>query len=73
MMYGIYKYENGLCFTGKIANSIEEAESYLGKRFGKVELVYTGNRDANGYPLYEDRFVPCFNENVYKILPLETV
>ena len=72
-MYGIYKYENGLQFTGKIASSIEEAEAYLSNQCGKVEEVFVGKRDENGCPIYEERFIPNYNREAYKILPLEMV
>ena len=72
-MYGIYKYENGLHFTGKIAHSVEEAEQYLGNKFGKMEEVFTGARDKNNYPIYEKHFVPNYNKDAFKIMPLEII
>lgn len=35
-MVGIYKYENGLKFTGIIAKTEEEAWQYLDKIHGKI-------------------------------------
>ena len=41
-MVGIYKYENGLVFTGIIAQSKARAESYLAVKYGSLEQVFTG-------------------------------
>jgi hypothetical protein len=47
-MVGIYKYENGLKFTGIIAKTEEEAWQYLDKIHGKVVygVKYGCNREA---------------------------
>ena len=52
-MVGIYKYENGLVFTGIIAQSKERAESYLSVKYGSIEQVFTGEWDDNDCPIYE--------------------
>ena len=72
-MFGIYVYECGLKFTGKIAPTRESAEKYLGNKYGKVESVYTGKLDANGHPIYVDTFVPWYNKDAFVIKELEVV
>ena len=68
-MVGIYKYENGLVFTGIIASSEEEAETYLAHRYGSFEPVFSG-RDENGYPIYAYEFVPKYNKSAFVIKEL---
>ena len=72
-MFGIYKYENGLQFTGKIANTEKEAKTYLANKYGKMELVYSGKRNENGVPLYEEVFIPWYNTESFCIKELELV
>ena len=72
-MFGIYAYENGLKFTGKVAATKEAAEHYLATKYGKIEKCYTGKRDENGYPIYEDKFVPYYNKEAFVIKSLEVV
>lgn len=47
-MYGIFRYANGLQFTGLIAYSEEEAWDYLDKKYGEwIHGVFYGcNRRA---------------------------
>ena len=72
-MFGIYKYENGLQFTGKIANTEKEAETYLANKYGKMELVYSGKHNENNVPLYEEVFIPWYNKESFCIKELELV
>ena len=69
-MVGIYKYENGLVFTGVIASSEEEAKAYLANKYGSFEQVFSGKRDENGYPIYEYEFVPKYNKSAFVIKEL---
>ena len=68
-MVGIYKYENGLVFTGVIASSEQEAEAYLANKYGSFEQVLNG-RDENGYPIYGYEFVPKYNKSAFVIKEL---
>ena len=72
-MFGIYKYEAGLKFTGKIAKTKELAEKYLGEKYGQVEDVWSGKRDENGYPIYVKKFVPWYNKEAFVIKELEII
>lgn len=72
MMYGIYKYEGGLQFTGMVAHSVEEAEKYLGEKYGKV-WEYPIGYDENDQLIYEKRFTPWYNKEAFKIKPLTVV
>lgn len=72
-MYGIYKYEGGLQFTGVVAHSVEEAEAYLGNKHGKMMEHFTGKWDENDYPIYEMRFTPYYNKEAFEIKPLEVI
>ena len=72
-MFGIYKYENGLQFTGKIAKTEQEAKDYLSNTYGAIKPVYTGKRKADGTPIYEERFIPYYNKDVFTIQPIELV
>ena len=72
-MVGIYKYENGLVFTGMIAISKEKAESYLAKKYGSFEMVFNGQRDEDNRPIYEHRFVPKYNESAFVIKELKQI
>lgn len=69
-MVGIFKYENGLKFTGMIAENEETAKSFLAKKHGKEEEVFTGKFDKEGRPIYKIEFVPQYCENAYKIMPI---
>lgn len=71
-MVGIYKIENGLRFTGIIANTLEDAEAYLGKKFGSCKSLFV-KMDENNNFIYEDVFVPWYNKGAYKIMPLTLV
>lgn len=70
-MVGIYKYENGLRFTGKVCKSHEDAERYLGNKYGR-EYPYPVKFE-NGEWVYENRFVPGYNKDAFKILEVEMV
>ena len=71
-MFGIYKYENGLKFTGKIATTKEAAENFLGQLYGRMEDKFVG-WDDNGEMRYEQVFVPYYNKRAFEIIELETV
>lgn len=71
-MVGIYRYQNGLVFTGEIANSIEEAKAYLGKKYGRIEKVFS-KWDNNGKPIYKSRFVPYYNKEAFEFLEVKIV
>lgn len=51
-MVGIYKYANGLQFTGIVAETEEDAKTYL--------------RNKNGYTR-DGEFVPYYNEDAIEI------
>lgn len=72
-MFGIYKYENGLRFTGKIAKTEQEAKDYLAKTYGTIKPVFTGRRKSDGTPIYEDKFVPGYNKDAFVIKPVELI
>lgn len=71
-MFGIYKYEMGLKFTGKVATSKEKAEEYLGNKYGTWMSFYVGC-DEFGKLIYEERFVPGYNKDAFKIIELEII
>lgn len=71
-MVGIYKYENGLKFTGLIASDKEKAEKYLSERYGYYAERYVG-RDENGNIKWEKYFQPWYNKDAFKILELMTI
>ena len=52
-MVGIYKYENGLQFTGVVAETKEKALEYLTEQYGVMEDKWTGKWDENDIPVYE--------------------
>jgi hypothetical protein len=72
-MFGIYKYENGLQFTGKIARTEQEAKDYLSRAYGRIQSVFTGEREKDGTPIYEARFVPGYNEETFVIQPVKLI
>ena len=72
-MVGIYKYENGLVFTGIIAQSKQRAESYLAVKYGSIEQVFTGEWDENDEPIYERKFVPKYDKSVFVIKELKQI
>lgn len=72
-MVGIYKYENGLIFTGVIASSKKKAETYLAEKYGSFEQVFNGKRDENGCPIYERKFVPKYNKSAFVIKELKQI
>ena len=72
-MVGIFKYENGLQFTGMVAENEEIAKSFLARKHGKEEEVFTGKFDKEGRPLYKIEFVPQYREDVYKIIPIAKI
>ena len=41
-MFGIYKYANGLQFTGMVAKTEEEAWAYIKKTTGVGKIAYEG-------------------------------
>ena len=57
-MVAIYKYENGLKFTGMIAESAEKADEYLGNKFGYW---------------YKGVFYPDYNKNAFVFREVELV
>lgn len=71
-MVGIYKYEDGLKFTGMIATDKETAEKFLSEKYGRYSERCVG-RDENGEIVWEKYFQPWYNKDVYKILELITV
>lgn len=72
-MFGIYKYENGLQFTGKVARTEQEAKNYLAQIYGKTQLVFTGKRETDGTPIYEKKFVPNYNAKAFVIQFVELI
>ena len=72
-MFGIYKYENGLQFTGKIPRTEEEARSYIAQICGRVQPVFTGNRENDGTPIYENKFVPSYNTEAFVVKPVDLI
>lgn len=68
-MVGIYRYENGLQFTGVVASTVEDAKTYLGNKYGKIEPVFVGF-DESGKPAYEEKFVPFYNKDAFEIKEL---
>ena len=72
-MFGIYKYENGLQFTGKVARTEQEAKNYLAQTHGKIQPVFTGKRENDGTPIYENKLVPGYNEEAFIIQFVELV
>lgn len=72
-MVGIYKYSNGLQFTGIIANTKEEAEAYLANKYGYWDKRFTGKRDEKGCRIYEDALTPYYNKEVFEIRELTIV
>ena len=71
-MFGIYKYENGLRFIG-VARTEQEAKNYLAQTYGKIQPVFTGKREADGTPIYENKFVPGYNEEAFVIKFIELI
>ncbi len=71
-MVGIYKYSCGLQFTGIVANTKEEAEAYLGNKYGYWGKRFVG-RDEEGYCIYEDAFIPSYNKEAFEIQELTIV
>ena len=71
-MFGIYRYANGLQFTGVVAETEEKAKEYLANKYGKIQLVFTGKYEDNK-PVYEERFVPSYNKEAFKIERLTVV
>ena len=43
-MVGLYKYANGLVFTGIVANSEQEAWAYLDKKVSETPIMYRGRQ-----------------------------
>ena len=70
-MVGIYKYENGLVFTGIIADSKEKAEYYLANKYNSFERVFIGKWDENDEPIYERK--PKYNKSAIVIKELKQV
>ena len=71
-MFGIYKYENGLQFTGKVAATREAAGNYLGKAHGYKEDRFMGYGEK-GELIYEEVFVPYYNKYAFEIIEIEMV
>lgn len=72
-MVGIYEYENGLKFTGIIADTVEKAEEYLKNKYGIIEKVYSGQRNKDGTPIYKEEFQPWYNKEVFEIKELQKI
>lgn len=72
-MFGIYKYENGLQFTGKVARTEQEAKNYLAQTYGKIQPVFIGKREIDGTPIYENEFVPNYNTKAFVIRSVELI
>lgn len=71
-MVGIYKYENGLVFTGVVANTVADAEAYLGNKYGYREIEEFSHFE-NDCPVYTKRFVPRYNKNAFVIKSVEFI
>lgn len=56
-MFGIYKYESGLKFTGWIARTEKEAWNFLDKKYGFI---------------YEGENLGC-NHNAFEVIRLKNV
>lgn len=72
-MVGIYKCENGLQFTGIIADTVEDAKRYLGNKYGYMSEKFTGEFDENGNLKYKEVFVPYYNPQTFKIKELTKI
>ena len=66
-MVGIYRYANGLKFCNIVAKDRDEAEKYLGNKYGKIEEAFSGEYDENNHPIYIKKFVPWYNKQVFVI------
>lgn len=71
-MVGIYKYEDGLKFTGMIASDKETAEKFLSEKYGYYSERYIG-RDENGKAKWEKYFQPWYKKDAFEILELTTI
>jgi hypothetical protein len=72
-MVGIYQYEGGLKFTGKIAETVEEAKAWLGSKYGKkVKIPSHFDKEKREF-VYKEVFDPSYNENAFEILPVEKI
>ena len=56
-MVGIYKYENGLRFTGIVANTEKEAWAYLDKTYGKEIFGQKAKCNRQAFELIELQMV----------------
>ena len=72
-MLAYMKYENGLQFIGKVAKTEQEAKDYLAKTYVTIKPVFTGKRQSDGTPIYENKFVPGYNEDAFVIQPIELI
>lgn len=72
-MVGIYKYEGGLKFTGKIAESVEEAKAWLKNKYGKKVKIPSHFDKEKGELIYTEVFDPSYNESAFEILPVEKI
>lgn len=71
-MVGIYKYSNGLEFTGIVADTYEEAEKYLSYQHGYMTEKFIG-WEEDKYSIFETVFCPYYNKEVYKIYPITKI
>lgn len=74
-MVAIMKYENGLKFTGMVANTMEEAKDYLANLHGREEEfpAYPLRLDENNKIVYEKKFVPYYPEGMYEIIDVKII
>lgn len=62
-MVGIYKYENGLKFTGIVAETEKKAWAYLDKKVGK----------ENKFRIGKEWFYPKANRNAFEVKPITLI
>lgn len=72
-MVGIYEISNGLHFTGKVAETKEQAENYLGQLYGGFTPQPVRYDEEGQCWIYEEVFTPWYNKEVFRILPIEIV
>lgn len=65
-MYGIYKIENGLRFTGIVAETEEKAVEYLSNLYGKWEEYPAKDWTPNNRK-YVRKFIPQYNKEAFRI------
>lgn len=72
-MVGIYEISNGLHFTGKVAETKEQAENYLGQLYGSLTREPVRYDEEGQRWIYEEVFTPWYNKEVFHILPVVIV